>query len=86
MAASKDLVTIILGLCMLILPARTSGARVLEETVAGAVDHASPSIGYPALAEGDGSMLCDPKTDPQCEPKEANPWHRGCNPIDGCRG
>ncbi|KAJ6358221.1 hypothetical protein OIU78_005951 [Salix suchowensis] len=68
---------------MLILPARTSGARVsqAEETVAGAVDRPSPSMVYPAVVEGDhGSLLCDPKTDPQCEPREVNP------PFHGCRG
>jgi|UniRef100_U5G2S8 hypothetical protein len=91
MAASKDFVTIILWLCMLfLLVISTSGARALltEETAAGAVKshHPSPFVGYPAMVEGDGSILCDPKKDPQCEPKEANPWHRGCNPFDGCRG
>ncbi|KAJ6900983.1 hypothetical protein NC652_026930 [Populus alba x Populus x berolinensis] len=38
------------------------------------------------MVEGDGSILCDPEKDPRCKPQEANPWHRGCNPFDGCRG
>ncbi|KAJ6900985.1 hypothetical protein NC652_026932 [Populus alba x Populus x berolinensis] len=90
MAASKDFVTIVLWLCMLFLLVSTSGARVrlVEETAAGPVKsrHPSPFVGYPAMVEGDGSILCDPEKDPRCKPQEANPWHRGCNPFDGCRG
>nr|XP_034928671.1 LRR receptor-like serine/threonine-protein kinase EFR [Populus alba] len=80
--------------CQLALPLSlaviTSGARVrlIEETAAGPVKsrHPSPFVGYPAMVEGDGSILCDPEKDPRCKLQEANPWHRGCNPFDGCRG
>ncbi|CAN6971349.1 protein RALF-like 9 [Brassica rapa] len=42
-------------------------------------------INYHAL-HGDHSLICDKAHPNTCEKEEANPYTRGCETIDRCRG
>ncbi|VYS49669.1 unnamed protein product [Arabidopsis thaliana] len=61
-------------------------ALVVFLALAGTKVEATRYITYPAIDRGDHAVHCDKAHPNTCKKKQANPYQRGCEKINRCRG